>query len=223
MGLVIAMGIVTFFNLLVLKIKYEKGRTADLIMDVAALIVLNYFFGGTLTGMLVAMIASLCMSIYLWFWPPKFELWNQQYYSYYQSLLIQYGIISLLIHHQSQLIVGQPTKQQTTNDQPTVLTRTTESENPIKYSNQFCTAQEKSEHMQSQYWFNLKQYRLALANYVCESCGTSGPLELHHVDYSNLLAENINDVRVICRQCHQAVHNRLGYNRTTLFPIKDLT
>ena len=76
MGLVIAMGIVTFFNLLVLKIKYEKGRTADLIMDVAALIVLNYLFGGTLTGMLVAMIASLCMSIYLWFWPPKFELWN---------------------------------------------------------------------------------------------------------------------------------------------------
>ena len=118
----------------------------------------------------------------------------------------------------------QPTKRPESNDnQPTVLTRTTESDNPIKYSNQFCTAQEKSEHMQSQYWFNLKQYRLALANYVCESCGTSGPLELHHVDYSNLLAENINDVRVICRQCHQTVHNRLGYDRTTLFPIKDLT
>lgn len=76
MGLVIAMGIVTFLNLIVLKIKYEKGRTADLIMDIGALIVLNYLFGGTLTGMLVAMIASLCMSIYLWFWPPKFELWN---------------------------------------------------------------------------------------------------------------------------------------------------
>ena len=115
----------------------------------------------------------------------------------------------------------QPTNQQSTNNQPTVLTHTTESDNPIKYSNQFCTAQEKSEHMQSQYWFNLKQYRLALANYVCESCGTSGPLELHHVDYSNLLAENINDVRVICRQCHQTVHNRLGYDRTTIFNIKD--
>ena len=118
----------------------------------------------------------------------------------------------------------QPTKQlKPIDNQPTVLTRTTESDNPIKYSNQFCTAQEKSEHMQSQYWFNLKQYRLALANYVCESCGTSGPLELHHVDYSNLLAENINDVRVICRQCHQTVHNRLGYDRTTIYNIKDLT
>ena len=78
----------------------------------------------------------------------------------------------------------QPTKRpESIDNQPTVLTRTTESDNPIKYSNQFCTAQEKSEHMQSQYWFDLKQYRLALANYVCESCGTSGPLELHHVDY----------------------------------------
>ena len=73
--------------------------------------------------------------------------------------------------------------------------------------------------MQSQYWFDLKQYRLALANYVCESCGTSGPLELHHVDYSNLLAENINDVRVICRQCHQAIHDRLGYSRETYYNI----
>ena len=118
----------------------------------------------------------------------------------------------------------QTTKQPKSNDnQPTVLIRTTESDNPIKYSNQFCTAQEKSEHMQSQYWFDLKQYRLALANYVCESCGTSGPLELHHVDYSNLLAENINDVRVICRQCHQTVHNRLGYSRETYYSIKDLT
>ena len=110
---------------------------------------------------------------------------------------------------------------QSIDNQPTVLIRTTESDNPIKYSNQFCTAQEKSEHMQSQYWFDLKQYRLALANYVCESCGTSGPLELHHVDYSNLLAENINDVRVICRQCHQAIHDRLGYSRETYYNIKD--
>lgn len=76
MGLVIAMGIVTFLNLIVLKIKFERGRTDDLVMDVAAIVVLNYFFAGTLTGMLVAMTASLCMSIYLWFFPPKFKIWN---------------------------------------------------------------------------------------------------------------------------------------------------
>lgn len=72
MALVIAMGIVTFFNLVILKIKFEAGRTADLILDIASIFVLSYIFGGTVTGMLVAMIASGIMSVYLWFWPPKF-------------------------------------------------------------------------------------------------------------------------------------------------------
>jgi len=71
---VLMMGIVTFLNLLIIKIKFERGRTTDLAIDIGAILLLNYWFGGTLTGMLVAMIASLCMSIYLWFWPPKFEL-----------------------------------------------------------------------------------------------------------------------------------------------------
>lgn len=76
MTLALVMGVVTFLNLWVLKYKFEKGRTDDLIMDIAAIIVLQYWFGGTLTGMLVAMTASLCMSIYLWFCPPKFKIWN---------------------------------------------------------------------------------------------------------------------------------------------------
>lgn len=72
----LAMGIVTFLNLAALKYKYEKGRTDDLIMDIGAIIILNYLFAGSLTGMLVAMTASLCMSIYLWFFPPKFKIWS---------------------------------------------------------------------------------------------------------------------------------------------------
>lgn len=72
MALILAMGIVTFFNLVILKIKFEAGRTADLALDVVSIVVLSYIFGGTVTGMLVAMIASGIMSVYLWFFPPKF-------------------------------------------------------------------------------------------------------------------------------------------------------
>lgn len=68
---VIIVGVVTFFNLVVLKIKFEQGRTADLLVDVSALVTLNYLFGGTLTGMTIAMVASFCITIYLYFWPPK--------------------------------------------------------------------------------------------------------------------------------------------------------
>ena len=72
MALILAMGIVTFFNLVILKIKFEQGRTADLALDVISLVILSYLFGNTITGMLVAMIASFIMSVYLWFFPPKF-------------------------------------------------------------------------------------------------------------------------------------------------------
>ena len=72
MAVILAMGIVTFFNFVILKIKFEAGRWGDLALDLATLVALGYLFGGTVSGMLVAMIASFIMSVYLWFKPPKF-------------------------------------------------------------------------------------------------------------------------------------------------------
>lgn len=69
--LVIIIGVITFFNLVVLKIKFEQERYADLTLDVTAIVVLNMLFGGTLTGMTIAMIASFLISVYLYFFPPK--------------------------------------------------------------------------------------------------------------------------------------------------------
>lgn len=65
-------GVVTALNLMILKMKLEKARYADLGLDITALVVLNMFFGGTLAGMIIAMIASAIISIYLYFNPPKF-------------------------------------------------------------------------------------------------------------------------------------------------------
>lgn len=64
-------GIVTALNLIVLKVKFEQERYADLALDVTAIVVLNVFFGGTLAGMTIAMIASAIISIFLYFNPPK--------------------------------------------------------------------------------------------------------------------------------------------------------
>lgn len=71
---VLIIGIVTALNLMVLKMKLEKERYGDLGLDITAIVVLNMFFGGTLTGMMIAMIASAIISIYLYFSPPKFNL-----------------------------------------------------------------------------------------------------------------------------------------------------
>lgn len=92
-------------------------------------------------------------------------------------------------------------------------------ENPIPYANQFCSAEEKATHLKSTYWHNLKQKRLTFAKHKCEACGCSEFLYLHHVDYSNLLAEQFNDVAVLCYTCHQAIHDKLGYSRETYYGI----
>jgi len=64
-------GILTAFNILIFKIKFEQGRYGDLLYDIFAFLVLNMIFGGTLGGMIVAMVASGIISVYLYFNPPK--------------------------------------------------------------------------------------------------------------------------------------------------------
>ncbi len=73
LGLILAIVIITFFNLAVLKYKFEKERYADLALDIAAIVVLNILFGGTLTGMVIAMGVSFLISFYLFIFPPKFN------------------------------------------------------------------------------------------------------------------------------------------------------
>ena len=67
----LVIGVLTAFNLLIFKIKFEQGRYGDLLYDVSTFLVLNVIFGGTLGGMIVAMVASGIISVYLYFNPPK--------------------------------------------------------------------------------------------------------------------------------------------------------
>ena len=65
-------GVITAFNMLVLKWKVSNGRYADAALDVVALSILSIFFGHTLGGMVVAMVSSLIISLYLLAFPPVF-------------------------------------------------------------------------------------------------------------------------------------------------------
>ena len=67
------MGVVTFLNLMILKLKFEQDRIPDLAVDIAGFLALNYMFGGTMGGMQIAMVASLILSCYLYFYPPKLD------------------------------------------------------------------------------------------------------------------------------------------------------
>lgn len=66
------LGVVAAVNMLIIKFKIEKARYEDAALDVFIMVVLTYLFSGTYSGMIVAMVASLFVSIVLFVSPPKF-------------------------------------------------------------------------------------------------------------------------------------------------------
>lgn len=68
----ILIGIVSAFNLIIIKVKLEKKRYEDAVFDLSLMALLAFLFSGSYGGMVVAMVASLAISIYLLVSPPKF-------------------------------------------------------------------------------------------------------------------------------------------------------
>lgn len=66
------MGIAAAFNFIVIYAKIQTERYADAFLDAFTLTALSYIFAGTLGGMQVATVASALVSIWLFFFPPKF-------------------------------------------------------------------------------------------------------------------------------------------------------
>jgi hypothetical protein len=65
-------GLVTAFNLLIIKWKLGRGRYGDVALDAISLVILSALFGNTLGGFVITMVASLCISLYLMVSPPRF-------------------------------------------------------------------------------------------------------------------------------------------------------
>lgn len=86
----------------------------------------------------------------------------------------------------------------------------------------FISAEDKLEYIQSEKWRTLRFSRLMIAQYKCESCGSFHNLNLHHITYERLTQEELEDVAILCEVCHTKLHNLLGYDRTTLYPISIL-
>lgn len=65
-------GIVSALNLILILHKFKKGRIEDGVFDTLFYICVTIIFSGSYAGMVVAMIASLIISIYLLSNPPTF-------------------------------------------------------------------------------------------------------------------------------------------------------
>jgi hypothetical protein len=61
-------------------------------------------------------------------------------------------------------------------------------------------------YLQSDHWKELRERKLS-KNRFCESCGNAENLDVHHLRYKNLLDVTEEDLKVLCRICHDIEHN----------------
>lgn len=89
----------------------------------------------------------------------------------------------------------------------------------------FITAEAKEAYLKSAQWNELRLERLRIAQNKCEHCGSTKQLQCHHITYERLTQEHIDDLAILCggsNGCHQRIHDLLGYDRTTEYPISIL-
>ena len=67
------------------------------------------------------------------------------------------------------------------------------------------------EYMQSPEWQRLRSEALRRDKYVCQLCGESKNLHVHHISYEHVgTAREIDDVVSLCARCHDEVHAAHG-------------
>lgn len=59
----------------------------------------------------------------------------------------------------------------------------------------------------SQDWQARRAKVLKRAAFTCESCLEAKATQVHHLNYDSLFNEVLYDLRAVCRDCHQKIHN----------------
>lgn len=62
------------------------------------------------------------------------------------------------------------------------------------------------QYIQSDAWASKRRMILARRGRKCEDCGSCERLEIHHLTYARLGMEKPEDLRVLCRKCHERRH-----------------
>ncbi len=63
--------VATAINFISVKVKFDKHRYSDAILDLVVFVAIAFMFSGTMSGLTIGMISSAMLSTYLWFSPPK--------------------------------------------------------------------------------------------------------------------------------------------------------
>lgn len=63
-------------------------------------------------------------------------------------------------------------------------------------------------YLKSSKWKEKRKEALDFYGRKCSECSVKSNLQVHHLTYDNLFNERIEDLRILCKKCHEAVHGR---------------
>jgi hypothetical protein len=65
-----------------------------------------------------------------------------------------------------------------------------------------------AQYLETPYWRSVRRAVIERALFRCQLCYAEGELHVHHRTYDRRGAELASDVLVLCRECHDAFHDR---------------
>lgn len=73
------------------------------------------------------------------------------------------------------------------------------------------------QYLRSEHWSNLRLEKMASVDAVCDICGLRDlSNDVHHLRYRKLFDVELEDLVVLCRSCHDSVHEALREFRDSL-------
>ncbi len=91
-------------------------------------------------------------------------------------------------------------------------------ETTLDMNNVLMSAGNKQAYLNSPEWAN-KRTLIVTRDVVCQCCGSIHANEVHHISYLHLGDEPLSDLVLVCRKCHQEIHDKYGYDRLGYFPL----
>jgi hypothetical protein len=61
-------------------------------------------------------------------------------------------------------------------------------------------------YLHSPEWEEKRQARMGIAGGICEICERAPAEHVHHLSYRRVFAERIDDLRAVCKKCHDELH-----------------
>ena len=66
-----------------------------------------------------------------------------------------------------------------------------------------------AEYLKTDHWFEMRNRMVQRTNFRCQLCNKSEHLEVHHNNYEGLGDERLEDLIVLCSECHGKFHDKI--------------